>query len=94
MTGNPTPEQSRRRRRAAFELRQRAHDLLDDASRLDGLPAMRILMTDLKRIAEAAGCDPEKLAGAALTLYPGNDDTTTEGDHDLTGTADTAEGQE
>jgi hypothetical protein len=83
-----------RRRKAAFELRQRAADALDEASRLDRLPAMRLLLTDLRRIAEAAGCDPEKLADATLALYPGNDDTTTEGDHDLTGTADTAEGQE
>ena len=65
-----TPRQMRRRRRAAFALRQRAHDPLDDASLLDGLPAMPILMTDLKRIAETAGCDPEKLADAALALYP------------------------
>jgi hypothetical protein len=76
MTRDPTPEQSRRRRRAAFELRQRAHDLLDDAARLDGLPAMRVLQTDLKRIAEAAGCDPEALVDAALALYPGADNTT------------------
>jgi hypothetical protein len=77
MTRNPTPKQSRRRRRAAYELRQRAHDLLDDASRLDGLPAMRVLQTDLERIALAAGCDPERLVDAALALYPGNDDDTT-----------------
>lgn len=65
--------------RGRFELptapRPPGATLLDDAARLDGLPVMRILMTDLKRIAEAAGCDPEKLAEAALALYPGQDGT-------------------
>jgi hypothetical protein len=65
-----------RRRKAAFLLRQRAADALDEASKLDGLPAMRLLLTDLRKIAEAAGCDPERLADAALALYPGNDTTT------------------
>jgi hypothetical protein len=83
-----------RRRKAAFMLRQRAADALDEASELDGLPAMRLMLTDLRKIAEAAGCDPEKLADAALALYPGPDDSTTEADDDLAGTADTAEGQE
>jgi hypothetical protein len=55
---------------------------------------MRLLLTDMRRIAEAAGCDPERLADAALALYPGHDDTTTVADDDLAGTADTAEGQE
>lgn len=71
--------ESVRRRKAAFLLRQRAADALDQSSELDGLPAMRLLQTDLTRIAEAAGCDPEKLADAALALYPGHDnDVTTE----------------
>ena len=83
-----------RGRRAAFELRQRAADALDEASELDGLPAMRLMLTDLKRIADAAGCDPERLADSALALYPGPDHTTTEADDDIAGTADTAEGQE
>jgi hypothetical protein len=83
-----------RRRKAAFLLRQRAADALDQASELDGLPAMRLLLTDLRRIAAAAGCDAEKLAYAALALYPGHDDTTTEADDDLAGSADTAEGTE
>jgi hypothetical protein len=69
-----------RRRQAAFLLRSRAADDLDEASRLDGYPAMRLLVDDLKAIAAKAGCDPERLADAALALYPG--------------TADTAEGQE
>jgi hypothetical protein len=34
------------------------------------LPAMRVLLPDLQRIAEAAGCDPDKLTDAALALYP------------------------
>lgn len=77
MKNDPTDEQWCRRRRAAFELRQRAGDLLDDASRLDGLPAMRVLVPDLQRIAEAAGCDPDKLTDAAQALYPGHDTPTT-----------------
>jgi hypothetical protein len=35
---------------------------------------MRLMLTDLRKIAEAADCDPEKLADAALALYPGHDD--------------------
>ena len=62
-----------RRRRAAFELRQRAADALDQASTLDGLPAMRVLLSDLRKIAQAAGCDPDALADAAIALYPGKD---------------------
>jgi hypothetical protein len=83
-----------RRRKAAYMLRQRAADALDQASELDHLPAMRLLLTDLRKIAAAAGCDPERLADAALALHPGHDDTPTEAEDDLAGTADTAEGQE
>jgi hypothetical protein len=35
---------------------------------------MRLLLTDLRRIAAAAGCDPESLADAALALYPGEEE--------------------
>jgi hypothetical protein len=63
-----------RNRKAALELRQRAADALDEAAKLNGLPAMTLLLTDLRAIAEAAGCDPEKLADAALALYAGNDE--------------------
>ena len=63
-----------RRRQAAFILRQRAADALDQASELDGLPATRLLLTNLKAIAAKAGCDPEKLADAAVELYPGADE--------------------
>ena len=50
-----------RRRRAAFELRSHAAHLLDQAHRLDGLPAARLLRSDAERIAEAIGVDPELL---------------------------------
>lgn len=60
---------SDQQRRAAQALRERAAHLLDDAAQLDGDPAMRVLITDLRRIAAAADIDPEFLVDATLTLY-------------------------
>lgn len=48
-------DESTRRRSAAFELRQRAADDLDEAARLDGLPALRLLDEHVDAIAEALG---------------------------------------
>jgi hypothetical protein len=63
-----------RRRKAAFLPRQRAADALDEANRLDGLPAMRLLATDVQRIAEALNMDSEKLTDVVMGLWPGHDD--------------------
>jgi hypothetical protein len=60
-------------------MRQRAADLLDDAARLDGLPAMRLLLVDVRRIAEAIGMDPEKLTDTVMALWPDSNDITNEG---------------
>jgi hypothetical protein len=70
----PTNEQLRRRRAAAFELRDRARVLLEDASRLDNRPPMYLRIEDLQRIAEAAGCKVSDLVDAALGLFPGVDE--------------------
>jgi hypothetical protein len=62
-----------RRRRAAFLLRQRAADALDEASRLDGLPAMRLLDEHVDAIATALGISAEELTAAVMRIWPGND---------------------
>jgi hypothetical protein len=58
-----------RRRRAAFLLRERAADALDQAAALDGLPAMRILRVDVERIAAAIGMDPDALTDVVMGLW-------------------------
>jgi hypothetical protein len=58
-----------RRRRAAFELRQRAADALDQAAALDGLPAMRVLRVDVERIAGALDMDPDALSDVVMGLW-------------------------
>ena len=63
-----------RRRRAAFELRQRAADALDEAAKLDGLPAMRLLRSDVERIAWAIGMDPDRLTDIVMGLWPEKED--------------------
>ncbi len=74
MTKQPTPEQSRRRRRAALELRRRAADLLDQAHRLDGDPAMRVLRSDLERVAAHLGISIDDLVTAVTALWPRHPD--------------------
>jgi hypothetical protein len=58
-----------RRRKAAFELRQHAADALDQAAALDGLPAMRILRPDVERIAAAIGMDPDAFTDVVMSLW-------------------------
>lgn len=79
MKKEPTPQQIRRRRRAAFELCSRTADLLDDAARLDGDPAMRVLATDIEKIAAHLGIPAERLTEAVTALWPRHPDNT-EGD--------------
>lgn len=89
MSKNLTPEQMRRRRGAAYELRQRARQLLGDAQMLDGWPALHLAVPDLARVAQALGISAERLTQAVESLCPDRD--TTEADDDLAGTADTPE---
>jgi hypothetical protein len=63
MTKQPTPEQARRCRGGAYELRQRARQLLEDAQMLDDWPALHLTMADLAWIADAPG-DAHRAAGA------------------------------
>ena len=74
MAKQPTPEQLRRRRRAAFELRQRAADLLDQAHGLDGDPAMRVLRSDLEWVAANLGIRAEDLIAGFTALWPSHPD--------------------
>jgi hypothetical protein len=64
MTSNLPPKQMRRRRGAAYELRQRAAGLLEDAQMLDGWPALHLTVPDMARIAEALGISAERLTQA------------------------------
>jgi hypothetical protein len=53
--------------------------LLDDAARLDGDPAMRVLATDIEKIAAHLGIPAERLTEAVTALWPRHPDNT-EGD--------------
>jgi len=75
-----TPEQMRRRRGAAYELRQRARRLLEDAQMLDSWPALHLSMPDTARIAEALGISAAELVAAVETLMPATHNND-EGDH-------------
>ena len=75
---NLTPEQQRRRRAAANELRQRAADLLADAAMLDGWPVLHLTIADESRIADALGISLERLHTAVETLMPSTNDNTEE----------------
>ncbi len=68
-----TEEQIRRRRAAGHELRERAAQLLEDASMLDGFPILHFTVADLGRVAEALGLPASELTAAVRTLFPGGD---------------------
>jgi hypothetical protein len=93
MTKQLTSEQARRCRGAAYELRQRARQLLEDAQMLDDWPALHLTMADLAWIADAPGMRTEQPEQAGQSQCPDRD-TTTEADDDVAGTADTADGPE
>lgn len=75
MTKNLTPEQMRRRRAAAHELRERAGALLEDAARLDGYPPLWLTLDQCSVIAAHLGITASALAEAveALCIMPDND---------------------
>lgn len=71
--------ESLRRRKAALHAEAACADALDQASELDGLPAMRLLLTDLTRILRRPVATRRSWPPGALALYPGHDsDVTTE----------------
>lgn len=70
------PVSTQRRRKAGFLLRERAAQALDEASRLDGLPALRILRADVERIADALGMDPDALTDVVMSLWDAPEDRT------------------
>lgn len=64
MTKHSTDEQQRRRRGAASELRERAGDLLSEASRLDGYPPVWLTLDQASAIAAQIGVSTSALAEA------------------------------
>ena len=69
-----------RRRRAAFELRSRASHVLDQAHRLDGLPAMRLLRSDVEGSRRPSAWTPNcwtdihaHMGGSRDRFYPSGD---------------------